>query len=214
MVHSMASYKVYSEINGYDKVQESLSYMSNVIKGTKESVDRFPLNGKMTRVDPERVLTFAKSNVCICCGLVGTVLRSERIEGCTHKMFGKPHLNLYGFRNEKPVMITVDHIILRSEGGEDTHENYNTMCKDCNTRRGNKYSELQDFLNMCKIYPLDKYLLEKEEKANAKLVKKQIHEARRDAKIAKNLEKKKRQENHQKMNAERKLEKQQRLNQK
>lgn len=176
------AYRVYTQVVGSKNVKEVFSNISNLINSSEEPVDRFIIDGRSTRLDPERVLTFNKNTSCICCGLEGTIISSERMIGCTHKMYAKAHLNLYGMRGENKVMLTVDHIKLRSEGGENNHTNYNTMCKDCNTRRGNMFSDLSDFLEHSKKEPIEVYLRNKEIQQKIKEEKQAKHEARRQAK--------------------------------
>lgn len=176
------AYRVYTQIVGSQNIKTKLQEISEYIIKSEVPVDRFIIDGRMTRLDPERILTFNKGIVCICCGLEGTILSSERMIGCTHKMYGKAHLNIYGMRGTEKVMLTVDHIELRSKGGDNNHSNYNTMCKDCNTRRGNSYEKLEDFLEMCKKYPIERFLHDKELKKKRKEEKQANHEARRKMK--------------------------------
>ena len=35
--------------------------------------------------------------------------------------------------------MTKDHIIPKSKGGKDILDNFQTMCFECNTKKGNKY---------------------------------------------------------------------------
>lgn len=43
--------------------------------------------------------------------------------------------------NRGDVSLTVDHIVPRSAGGEDTWENLITACVECNNRKGNRIPE-------------------------------------------------------------------------
>jgi len=36
------------------------------------------------------------------------------------------------------IRITIDHIIPKSKGGKNNHENLQVMCESCNTKKGNK----------------------------------------------------------------------------
>lgn len=102
---------------------------------------------------PEKVATFLKNNTCICCGLTSSEVRIERGKG-SHKLYSKPHLNVYGTISteygEYTDMITVDHDILKSKGGADTQDNFNTMCQKCNKLRGSKFEVLSEFLEKYK----------------------------------------------------------------
>ena len=80
-----------------------------------------------------RYLTFAKSQVCHCCGIVGTRMFLDT----TGIGSGSAHFNLYAEWNGKLVLMTKDHVLPRSKGGPDTVENMRTMCECCNGHRGN-----------------------------------------------------------------------------
>lgn len=85
----------------------------------------------------QRLITFKTKGCqcvsCVSCGLVGEIFYFEK---CTPNE--RPHLNLYGRRDGKEVLITKDHIIPKSRGGEDYLTNYQTMCINCNRAKGNK----------------------------------------------------------------------------
>lgn len=101
--------------------------------------------------DYEKVKTFQRSCTCINCGLEATEIRLEYIRNCIHPVYRHTHLNVYGYTHKgREVMFTVDHAVLKSLGGADSTENYNTMCERCNRWRGNKFENLQDFLDKYK----------------------------------------------------------------
>ena len=73
----------------------------------------------------------AKGTKCICCGLEGKFFAKERKRNA--KTF---RLYLYGIdENGEEVMLTKDHIIPKSLGGENCLENYQTMCVRCNEEK-------------------------------------------------------------------------------
>jgi 5-methylcytosine-specific restriction endonuclease McrA len=73
---------------------------------------------------------------CIECGIEGSYFALEKdIADSTSKY----HLNLYGkdeYGNE--IMITKDHILPKSKGGENRLSNYQTMCYKCNQKKADK----------------------------------------------------------------------------
>ena len=79
-----------------------------------------------------RYKTFDRSCVCCCCGIVGTRMFLDTPDyGC-----GRAHFNLYAEWNGRLVLMTKDHVIPRSKGGEDVVENMRIMCTVCNGHRG------------------------------------------------------------------------------
>lgn len=79
-----------------------------------------------------RLRLLHKSNICAHCGVEGTWK-------VTH-VYGRYTLDCC---TEDGQLLTIDHIIPKCKGGANTEENYQTLCRDCNTRKGGKYeSEL------------------------------------------------------------------------
>jgi 5-methylcytosine-specific restriction endonuclease McrA len=79
---------------------------------------------------------------CKCCGIAGNVFYLERTKGDGYSIYHEWHLNLYA-QNEfgQEVLMTKDHILPKSKGGENTLENYQPMCEPCNKNKGNKIPE-------------------------------------------------------------------------
>jgi 5-methylcytosine-specific restriction endonuclease McrA len=63
-----------------------------------------------------------------------------------------PHFNLYGEEHGRLVLMTKDHILARSKGGEDILENYQTMCCVCNNLKGNYDLNLDQVLELRQLY--------------------------------------------------------------
>ena len=104
------------------------------------------IDGVSFTYDPEKVKTFQRSCKCIACGLEAEFIHIERNTKSKHEIYSNFHINLYGSRKDRKVMLTVDHDILRSMGGADDSSNYNTMCEQCNMRRSNDFETCADFL--------------------------------------------------------------------
>jgi hypothetical protein len=47
------------------------------------------------------------------------------------------HLNLYAEKDNREILFTKDHIIPKSRGGKNILANYQTMCVECNNKKGN-----------------------------------------------------------------------------
>ncbi len=108
------------------------------------------LEGYKVKVSGVRLNTFAKKGTsCICCGAVGDHFKLEtNNKNPTQGL----HLNLYARNsNGHYVLMTRDHIVLKSKGGENTVENMNPMCLKCNNKRGNRYESLEKFLKENKV---------------------------------------------------------------
>lgn len=92
-----------------------------------------------------RYRLFAKSAVCISCGIEGKWFAKERSAvrnkktGRWHSTTNKWHFNLYALTDSgKLVLMTKDHIQPKSKGGPDIDANYQTMCSPCNRFKSDK----------------------------------------------------------------------------
>lgn len=76
-----------------------------------------------------RYMTFyQKGLTCVCCGKQGTHFKL-----CGDPDTDRRHFNLF---SEDGTLITKDHIIPKSRGGQDRVDNMQTMCVDCNLKKG------------------------------------------------------------------------------
>lgn len=73
-----------------------------------------------------------KGYKCVCCDRVGTHYILEHPVGSNAK---RAHFNLY---SDDGMLMTKDHILPRSMGGKDCAENMQTMCEECNSKKGNE----------------------------------------------------------------------------
>lgn len=87
-------------------------------------------HGELIDMHSQRYKVFSLyGTTCVTCNCEGTHFRIER-----HRPIGKYHLNLY---TDNGILMTKDHIIPKSKGGEDTMTNYQPMCTICNSLKGN-----------------------------------------------------------------------------
>lgn len=100
-----------------------------------ENKIKVDFDGDMVKANSQRYQTFfTKGCKCAMCGIVGKYFAKERCKN--QKTY---HLNLYAIdKNGKEVLMTKDHIIPKSKGGIDDISNYQTMCEECNFKKGNK----------------------------------------------------------------------------
>jgi len=74
---------------------------------------------------------------CVSCGMRGTHFHIERHWNDRVMPFS---INLYGMDGEREVMMTWDHMLPVSLGGSNDIMNAQTMCANCNSRKGNQIS--------------------------------------------------------------------------
>jgi hypothetical protein len=90
--------------------------------------------GEKVNVTTLKLLTFKhKGTVCSCCGLEAQYFTLDKNKAKEAKF----HMGLYAEVAGKEVIFTRDHIKPKSDGGEDTLENMQTQCEDCNQAKGN-----------------------------------------------------------------------------
>jgi hypothetical protein len=111
---------------------------------TKNSGQKYQeYKGFEVKMGSQRYALFdIKGTTCVRCGLKGDRFCLERTSGQNNRY----HFNLYGTDEEgRDIMITKDHIIPRSKGGEDSLDNYQPMCILCNGHKANNMEEDEQF---------------------------------------------------------------------
>lgn len=84
------------------------------------------------RMNSDRYHVFRKNRHCAACGIEGKWMNLDLNPGDA-----SPHFNLYAEEDGKLLLMTKDHQIPKSRGGEDVMENYTTCCAICNNLKGN-----------------------------------------------------------------------------
>lgn len=89
-------------------------------------------------VSKGKTLYVVKNNqVCAVCGIKASYAAIEKNNESAKGSKGW-HINVWAVRDdEKHVLLTKDHIIPKSKGGNDDFGNLQTMCVTCNSRKGN-----------------------------------------------------------------------------
>jgi len=84
-----------------------------------------------------RLWTFFECGIsCSTCGIEGDYFAVER----NNSGESRPHLNLYAETGPGgDVLLTKDHIVPKSQGGENHIDNYQTLCKSCNEQKGDEF---------------------------------------------------------------------------
>ena len=94
------------------------------------------IDGFNVRPKSLRYMTFyQKGCKCAICGKEGTHFKL-----CGDPNTNRRHFNLYA---EDGTLMTKDHIIPASKGGQDKVQNMQTMCCSCNVAKGNDYDNIQ-----------------------------------------------------------------------
>lgn len=106
------------------------------------NVDYAVYDGDIINMRSQRYLVFERSLTCVTCGLTGQYFAKERSTRSTKvatEIYERTpwHFNLYAIRLPwEEILMTKDHIIPKRAGGQNTMENYQTMCAWCNVRKG------------------------------------------------------------------------------
>lgn len=110
-------------------------YLTNNDDRNKAKTDMV-VDGFNVRPKSLRYMTFYQKGVkCVCCGKEGTHFKL-----CGDEDSNRRHFNLYA---EDGTLMTKDHIIPVSRGGRDVVDNMQTMCTDCNLKKGNDCPDIK-----------------------------------------------------------------------
>lgn len=97
-----------------------------------------------------RYMTFYQKGVkCACCNREGSYFK---LDGDVNT--NRRHFNLY---SEDGVLMTKDHIVPKSLGGMDIIDNMQTMCVECNVKKGNGIDEEYKIISINKDGNVKKY---------------------------------------------------------
>lgn len=115
-----------------EKVLNNAETPKRLSKKNKENLT-VEINGEIIYALSDRYkLFFIKGYTCVDCGLEGKYFALEK-----DKKANRYHLNLYSVKDGEEILMTKDHIIPKSKGGIDELNNYQTMCRICNGKKGN-----------------------------------------------------------------------------
>ena len=85
----------------------------------------------------KQYLVNSGQNTCVNCGVVGDHFNLERHKNAESDAY---NITLYGWKDEREVAMTWDHIIPVVLGGADSVENAQCMCSECNVKKGHNIS--------------------------------------------------------------------------
>ena len=91
--------------------------------------------GVQMSISSLRLQTYTKGTTCVCCGLQAKYFSFERQ---ANQKGGQYHLNLYAIHpmTGEHIMMTSDHILAKSNGGSNSLNNRQPMCRRCNILKG------------------------------------------------------------------------------
>lgn len=114
-----------------------------------ETKKEYKVHGEiyLVRMNSDRYFVFKNNPNCVACGLEGTKFMLDINPGDQ-----SPHFNLYGEENGRLVLMTKDHILAKSQGGQDELNNYQTMCSTCNNLKGHYDLTLEQVSELRKLY--------------------------------------------------------------
>lgn len=119
-----------------------------------------PMGLVSVRMSSPRLRCFKRSQTCVGCGIEGNIFLMEghlqvppkgyhhcfreNCDWCSLQQWMRneqhgtsPHLNMYHRRGSVLILMTQDHIIPKSKGGsKHSQSNLQTMCTNCNNKKG------------------------------------------------------------------------------
>jgi len=140
--------KTGTRVIGEFELDDVLPYIT-----TSEERREYVVNGRkyQVRMNSNRYFAFRASQCCVACGIEGKKMLLEQ-----HPQDKSPHFNLYAVEDGKLVLMTKDHILAKSFGGEDRASNFQTLCCICNNMKGSHNLTLEAIGHLRKIYNKNK----------------------------------------------------------
>ena len=131
-------------------IDEILPFIKDLKTDEDKMVIKVEEQEYCVKVSSQRLRLFKHSDrKCVSCGRVGNVFVLDKQLGHKlviplNKIRNDIHLNLYCYTNGQKneyVLMTQDHIIPRSLGGNNGLNNLQVMCEFCNSKKENKITK-------------------------------------------------------------------------
>ena len=129
-------------------------------------------------MNSQRYFVFKNNNKCASCGLEGTKLILDLNPGDK-----SPHFNLYGEEDGRLVLMTKDHIVPRSKGGENVIGNYQTMCSICNNLKGNYDLTIENCQELRELHRNKDKITRKELRSLINQIRRELSDKNRELKL-------------------------------
>ncbi len=113
----------------------NLEFLEKLRKKERDNLYVFLENDEALKITSDRYEVFRRSHICACCGIEASFLAAERSKTSKYK---RSHINMYGIKEGREILFTKDHIVPKSKGGSNSLDNYQTLCQECNSRKGTK----------------------------------------------------------------------------
>lgn len=103
----------------------------SIIQDVYDTKEKYiEIDGYKVKTKDDRYLNFIKNGFkCSKCGIEGKYVNLE----CNSQKGN--HLNVYAEKDRQPVLLTKDHIYLKSKGGLNNIKNYQVLCEKCNNKK-------------------------------------------------------------------------------
>jgi len=126
----IVSYKGYVHLQSYEP--EGILELVDV---EAEPIELL-IEGSMHQIKicSQRLRCFKRSRTCVKCGLEGTIMSVDTFISTSDR--DSTHVNLYAVFEGETRLMTKDHIMPKAAGGANHMDNLQTMCDQCNNRKG------------------------------------------------------------------------------
>ena len=110
------------------------------------------------KMNSQRYFIFKSCPCCVSCGIKGNKFFLEKN---SNDKF--PHFNFYAVNGDEKILMTKDHILPKSFGGEDRHSNYQTMCEVCNNLKSHYSLKIEHVREIRDAYESNKNRMTKKQ---------------------------------------------------
>lgn len=115
----------------------TVDWVLNQVPNKNEKGKTKTIHGVRVSFGKKKLRLFKRTVPLMCsfCGIKGLYFALEKHEKVEKNGW---HFNLYGIKDGKETMLTVDHIIPKAHGGSNKLTNMQVLCEPCNVRKGSR----------------------------------------------------------------------------